>query len=79
MEFRVWPRVHGQGRGREGVTTKDLKKLWEEVYVMRRWGNHLEEMSDEEEESIEEAKHQEEINLVRFFKSVIVVSSIPQS
>lgn len=53
MEFGVWPRGCGQGRGWEDATTKELRKLTEEVAMLRRSGNPLEEMSDEEEKYVE--------------------------
>ena len=36
--------------------------------MVRRQGNHLEETSDEEEDSIEEEETQGEVNLVGLFK-----------
>jgi len=46
--------------------------------VMERDGIHLEEMSDEEEDSIEELEPREEVDPVRFFMLVVAVSSRPQ-
>ena len=46
---------------------------------MERCGIHPKEASDDEEEYIEEAKPQGDINLVRLFKLVLAASSRPWS
>ena len=46
---------------------------------MERHGIHLEEASENEEESLEEAETQGDVDLVRLFKSVLETSSRPRS
>ena len=45
--------------------------------MMERWGDHPKKMSDDEE-FVDEVEPQEELDLVRLFKLVIVVSSRPR-
>lgn len=45
---------------------------------MKRHGIHLQEVSDDKEESTKEAKPQGDFNLVRLFKLVLEASSNPQ-
>ena len=76
MTFKVRPRGQDQDRGQEYAIAKYLQELKERVVVMERCGAYPKEMSDEVEESTEEANPQGEIDLVRLLKSFVVSNSI---
>ena len=63
MAFPVWPRGCGWGKGWEYATTEELQELGERILVMERWSIRLEETSDEEE-YVEEAEPQGEIDTI---------------
>ena len=50
------PREHIWGRCQESSISKELQELRERVATIERWGIHLEETSDEEEDYEEEVE-----------------------
>ena len=68
----------GRGRGQEDTNVEELQELRERIEAMKRFGLHLPEASDDEEESTEEIEPKGDINPVILFKFVLVASYKPQ-
>lgn len=79
MEFSVQHKGRGQGIGWEDETVEELWELREIIIVIERCSIHLEEVSDDEEEYIEETEPQGGVDPIRLFNSILESNSRPWS
>ena len=56
MEVRLWAKGCDWGRGREDATVEELRELRKRIEVMERRGILPEQVSDEEEDYVEEVE-----------------------